>query len=193
MSDTKQLTLPITGMTCANCVATVERNLKKLDGVQNAMVTLSSERAIVEFEPAKLKLADMIARVDRAGYGVATGEADIIIKRLADDNDARRLEKVLSALEGVLEAQVNYTTEKARVKYVPTIVSQAELRRAVVSAGVLGVGHGGGSEKAREEKTGPGNKKKSPTNTNCPVLSLIPFPLFTVPRVCLLSRPFPSL
>ncbi len=34
MSDTKQLALPITGMTCANCVATVERNLKKLDGMQ---------------------------------------------------------------------------------------------------------------------------------------------------------------
>ena len=45
----KQVTLPITGMTCANCVATVERNLKKLDGVQNAVVNLSSERATVEF------------------------------------------------------------------------------------------------------------------------------------------------
>jgi len=38
MTETKQLTLPITGMTCANCVATVERNLKKLDGVENAVV-----------------------------------------------------------------------------------------------------------------------------------------------------------
>ena len=117
MSDTKQLTLPITGMTCANCVATVERNLKKLDGVQSAVVNLSSERATVEFEPARLQLNDMIARVNRAGYGVATGEADLIIKWLSDDNDARRLEKALSSLEGVLEAQVNYTTEKARVKY----------------------------------------------------------------------------
>ena len=67
MSDTKQLTLPITGMTCANCVATVERNLKKLDGVQSAVVNLSSERATVEFEPAKLQLNDMIARVEPRG------------------------------------------------------------------------------------------------------------------------------
>src|SRR5919201_2917665 len=115
MSEVKQLTLPITGMTCANCVATVERNLKKLDGVQSAVVNLSSERATVDFEPNKLGLADMIARVNRAGYGVATGEADLIIKRLSDDNDARRLEKALLGLEGVLEAQVHYTTEKARV------------------------------------------------------------------------------
>lgn len=148
MSDIKQLTLPITGMTCANCVATVERNLKKLDGVQNAVVNLSSERATVEFEPNKLNLADMIARVNRAGYGVAAGEADLIIKRLADDNDARRLEKALTSLEGVLDAQVNYTTEKARVKYVPTIITQAELRRAVAGSGFEAVELGGEAEDA---------------------------------------------
>ena len=154
MSNTKQLTLPITGMTCANCVATVERNLKKLDGIQSAVVNLSSERATVNFEPNKLQLADVIARVNRAGYGVATGEADLIIKRLSDDNDARRLEKALTSLEGVLEAQVNFTTEKARVKYVPTIVTQAELRRAVAGAGFEAVELGGEAEdaeaKARE-------------------------------------------
>jgi Cu+-exporting ATPase len=156
MSNTKQLTLPITGMTCANCVATVERNLKKLEGVQSAVVNLSSERATVDFESEKLKLSDVIARVQRAGYGVATGEADLVIKRLSDDSDARRLEKALSSLEGVLEAQVNYTTEKARVKYVPTIVTQAELRRAIAAAGFEALELGGEAEdaeaKAREQE-----------------------------------------
>src|SRR5512143_314692 len=156
MTATKQLTLPITGMTCANCVATVERNLKKLDGVNTAVVNLSSERATVDFDTSKLGLPDMIARVQRAGYGVATGEADLIIKRLADDNDARRLEKALLKLEGVLEAQVTLTTEKARIKYVPTIVSQAELRRAVAAAGFEALELGGEAEdaeaKAREEE-----------------------------------------
>jgi len=148
MSDTKQLTLPITGMTCANCVATVERNLKRLDGVETAVVNLSSERATVDFDASKLVLTDFIARVNRAGYGVATGEADLIIKRLSDDNDARRLEKALSSLEGVLEAQVTFTTEKARVKYIPTIVTQAELRRAVASAGFEAIELGGEAEDA---------------------------------------------
>ncbi|MBK9927760.1 MAG: copper-translocating P-type ATPase [Anaerolineales bacterium] len=145
---TKQLTLPITGMTCANCVATVERNLKKLDGVQTAVVNLSSERATVDFDASKLALTDVIARVNRAGYGVATGEADLVIKRLSDDTDARRLEKALSNLEGVLEAQVTYTTEKARVKYIPTVITQIELRRAVSSAGFEAVELGGEAEDA---------------------------------------------
>src|SRR5215216_1315159 len=151
MSNTKQLTLPITGMTCANCVATVERNLKKLDGVNSAVVNLSSERATIAYDAAKLALDDVIARVNRAGYGVATGEADLIIKHLSDDNDARRLEKALMSLEGVLEAQVNYTSEKARVKYVPTIVTQAELRRAVASAGFEALELGGEAEDAEAQ------------------------------------------
>ena len=156
MTNTKQLTLPITGMTCANCVATVERNLKKLDGVQSAVVNLSSERATVDFDAAKLSLPDFIERVNRAGYGVATGEADLVIKRLSDDNDARRLEKALAKLDGVLEATVTFATEKARVKYVPTIVTQAELRRAVAAAGFEALELGGEAEdaeaKAREHE-----------------------------------------
>ena len=135
-------------MTCANCVAAVERNLKKLDGVQTAAVNLSSERASVEFDPVKIGLADLITRVEYIGYGIATGEADLVIKRLADDNDARRLEGALRKLEGVLEATVTYTTEKARVKYVPTIVSQAEIRRAVAAAGFEALELGGDAQDA---------------------------------------------
>jgi len=143
-------------MTCANCVATVERNLKKLDGVGNAVVNLSSERATVEFDPSLLALPEIITRVERAGYGVASGEADLVIKRLADDNDARRLEKALFGLDGVLEAQVNFTAEKARVKYVPTVVSQAEIRRAVSASGFEALELGADAEdaeaKAREHE-----------------------------------------
>src|SRR5512137_1265793 len=115
MAEKKQLSLPITGMTCSNCVATVERGLKKQEGVQTAVVNLSSERATVTFDPSSAGLSDLITRVTRAGYGVATGEADLVIKRLADSNDARRLEKNLSNLEGVLEVSVSIATERARV------------------------------------------------------------------------------
>ncbi len=135
MSDTKQIILPITGMTCANCVATVERNLKKVDGVQTAVVNLSSERATVEFNPELAGLSDLIGRVERAGYGVAIGEAELLIQGMSDDNDAKRLEKALAQLEGVREAAVSFTTEKARIRYVPTLISQVELRKAVAASG----------------------------------------------------------
>ena len=151
MTEIKQITLPITGMTCANCVAAVERNIKKVDGVQAANVNLSSERATVEFDPAKAQLNEMLTRIDRAGFGVASGEADLMIRRMSDDNDARRMEKSISAVEGVLSAQVNFANERARIEYVPTIISQAELRAEVRAAGFEAVILGGEAEDAEQK------------------------------------------
>ncbi len=148
MAGTKQITLPITGMTCANCVATVERNLKKEKGVQGVVVNLSSERATVEFDPALVGLEALVGRVQRTGYGVATGEADLLIRRMSDDNDARRLEKSLSAIEGVTNAQVSFASEHARIVYIPTLVSQAEVRQAVAAAGFEAVETGADVEDA---------------------------------------------
>jgi len=135
MSETKQVILPITGMTCANCVATVERNLKKDKGVIVANVNLSSERATVEYDPEVSKLEALLDRVAKAGYGVATGEADLLIRRMVDDNDARRLERAIRKIEGVLDTNVNLTTGQVRIKYIPTIVNQAELRKVIKSIG----------------------------------------------------------
>jgi Cu+-exporting ATPase len=133
-------------MTCANCVATIERNLKKLDGVQEANVNLSSERATVMFDSKKLVLDDIVARVRRAGYDVAQGEAVLVLKNVSDANDASRLEKQIGRLEGVLEARVNLTTEEFRVKYIPTILSQADLRTAAKQAGFETLELGGQAE-----------------------------------------------
>jgi Cu+-exporting ATPase len=132
----RQITLPVTGMTCANCAVTIERNLRKLPSVANANVNLASERASLEFDPAALKFDDIVARIVRAGYGVAMGEAVLPIRRMSDDTDARRLEKALTKLEGVTAVKVNFTAEKAVVSYIPTLVSQADLRRVVGAVGL---------------------------------------------------------
>ena len=59
--------LAITGMTCASCSARVERKLNKLDGVQ-ASVNLATEKASVDFS-ADLSVADIVATVEKTGYG----------------------------------------------------------------------------------------------------------------------------
>lgn len=154
MQDHKQIVLPITGMTCANCVATIERNLKKLDGVSTAVVNLSSERATVEFDPSKLVLDDILTRVARAGYGVAQGEADIMIKHLSDSNDTQRLEKTLAKIEGISDVQVSLAGERVRLHYIPTLISQSDIRHAISRVGFEAVEASGTSEdaeaKARE-------------------------------------------
>jgi copper chaperone len=63
-------TLKISGMTCGGCVASVERVLRGLDGVQRADVSLAEAKATVEYEPARVKPADLQAAIEDAGYEV---------------------------------------------------------------------------------------------------------------------------
>ncbi|HLA44342.1 MAG TPA: heavy metal translocating P-type ATPase, partial [Aggregatilineales bacterium] len=69
-----QITLPITGMHCANCVKTVGRALKKVDGVLDAEVNYATERATVTCTPGTVQQSDLIAAVKNAGYGVVISE-----------------------------------------------------------------------------------------------------------------------
>jgi len=151
MSDSRQVVLPITGMTCANCVATIERNIKKEPGVQSAAVNLSSERATVEFNPDLVNLGALIGRVERAGYGIAVGTAEFSIRGMSDDNDARRLQKVLEKMEGVREVFVAFSSERARIQYIPTLVSQTDLRQAIKAAGFTTISTGGEARDAEAE------------------------------------------
>ncbi len=146
--STKQMTLPITGMTCANCAATIERNLKKLPSAEHVNVNLASERATLEFDPAQVTPAEVIARIEKAGYGIAVGEAGLPIRRLSDANDAQRLEKALARLDGVQSAVVSFTAEKATVRYIPTLLSQGDIRAAVAAAGFEAVVVEGDAEDA---------------------------------------------
>jgi Cu+-exporting ATPase len=135
MANTKHFTIPVTGMTCANCVATVERNLKKVDGVERVSVNLSSERANIDIDPNVTELDAIVNRVKQTGYDVATGDADLIIHRMSDDNDARRLEKTLLQYDGIQKADVSFTSERARITYIPTIISQSDIRKIVTKSG----------------------------------------------------------
>ena len=72
--DRDEITLPITGMTCANCAATVERTLRKTPGVAEASVNFASERATVRYDAASVAVEDLTRAVERAGYGVILGD-----------------------------------------------------------------------------------------------------------------------
>ena len=135
MAEIKNITLPVTGMTCANCAATIERNVRKLPGVDVANVNLASEKLTVIFDPAQLDEHGIIARVERIGYGIPTGNVELPITGLRDNSDALTLEKLLARQEGVLAASVSYGTERATLQFIPGLTSIAELARTVRKAG----------------------------------------------------------
>lgn len=79
MPEKKQLTFPVIGMTCANCVAAVERNSKKVHGVTDATVNFASEKVTVIYDPtltnAQTLATDLSERIKKAGYEIVAETA----------------------------------------------------------------------------------------------------------------------
>ncbi len=68
-ADVEKVILPIEGMTCASCAATIEKALK-LDGVARADVNLATEKATVEYFPSQISLGQIKKAIEGAGYKV---------------------------------------------------------------------------------------------------------------------------
>jgi Cu+-exporting ATPase len=132
----REIILPITGMTCANCAATVERTLARTEGVLKAEVNFASEKATVAYDSERLGLAEIIARIEKAGYGVAKAQADIPVSGMTCANCAMTIERtLLKRVPGVVRASVNFASESARVEYIPTLTDLNEIASAVEKAG----------------------------------------------------------
>jgi copper chaperone CopZ len=67
--------LPIRGMTCASCVATIERGLRRVPGVQTASVNLAAAQAAISYDPAIAQVHDLIQAIEDAGYEVTAAHA----------------------------------------------------------------------------------------------------------------------
>ncbi len=132
----KQIILPITGMHCANCSATIERNLKKLDGVTEANVNYATEKATVIFDPSVLGEHAIVDRIEDVGYGVRTAKIELAITGMTCANCVATVERTLNKkVPGVIDATVNLATEKATVEYIPGQVTRADMVAAIERAG----------------------------------------------------------
>ena len=81
-------TLPVVGMACASCSANVERKLNSLDGVRSASVNLVGRSALVDYDPARISLADMKRAVNDIGY-------DLVVEQGRSAEAIRRREYVV--------------------------------------------------------------------------------------------------
>jgi len=132
---TVRLDLPVSGMTCATCAATVEKALKKIPGVEFVSVNFATQRATVIYSPAAAKAADLVAAVRGAGYDVASASAELPIKSVMCAGCAGTIERVLLSRKGVFRASMNVATLRARVEYLPTEIGLEEICVALDSAG----------------------------------------------------------
>jgi len=100
------ITLPIEGMTCASCVLRVEKALKKIDGVQDAIVNLATEQAQVKIDPEKVDIEKLKEAVERAGYSVIESKED---RFTVEDFVDKEREKYLNDLKNDLKFALLFT------------------------------------------------------------------------------------
>jgi Cu+-exporting ATPase len=132
---TKKVVLPLSGMTCATCAVTVEKALAQTPGVEDASVNLASEKASVEFDPARVDPASLVKAVADAGYGVATGKMTLDIGGMTCASCSAHVEKALREVSGVVTAFVNLATEQATIEYLPGEATLEDFKKAVADAG----------------------------------------------------------
>ncbi len=133
--ETKRADIPIKGMTCASCAATIEKGLSKLDGVSEAGVNFGTQKATVTFDPEKTNIKKLIEAVKGLGYKADVEKATIPIGGMTCASCAATIEKTLNKLDGVSSAGVNFATEKATIEYFPSVLSLSEARKAIEGVG----------------------------------------------------------
>ncbi|WP_436917606.1 heavy metal translocating P-type ATPase [Acinetobacter schindleri] len=135
LSNTRlyQTTVQIEGMTCASCVARVEKALKKIEGVVSAHVNLSTEKASISADHV-IPCAEIIQKIERAGFKVVQQKFELDIEGMSCASCTARIEKALKKIPEVLEANVNLSTEKAYVTAVSSLQQQV-LVKAIQKAG----------------------------------------------------------
>ncbi|MGJ7920279.1 heavy metal translocating P-type ATPase [Neobacillus sp. LXY-4] len=129
--------LKIQGMTCAACAKAVERVTRKLPGIKEANVNFATEKLNVDFDEGQVTVTDIQNAVSKAGYSALLDSATKIMKieGMTCAACARASERAVKKLDGIMEATVNYATEKLNVTFDTSKVSVSDIKKAVEKAG----------------------------------------------------------
>jgi Cu+-exporting ATPase len=103
LAPAAEITLALTGMSCAACAARIERNLKKVPGVASAAVNLATERGVVIYQPQQVNVAGLIGAVENAGYGARELVPEPVTEQnAAEDADSHQRAKDLRRKQIIL-------------------------------------------------------------------------------------------
>lgn len=115
-----------------------------MPGMKSAGVNLAAQRASVEFDPDALDINKIVDKIAELGYGAIIVGESIPIKGMTCAACVSTVQQSIAGVEGVLNAEVNLATNRADVRYLPTVTSLGEIAKAVRDAGydVLRIGKG---------------------------------------------------
>lgn len=89
-SNTKEVSIPIGGMTCAACAKAVERAVNKLEGIESSAVNIATEKAVIKYNPEKIRLSEIKQTINKAGYQALEIES----KNKVDEDKERKQREI---------------------------------------------------------------------------------------------------
>uniref|UniRef100_A0A8D0H821 Copper-transporting ATPase 1 n=1 Tax=Sphenodon punctatus TaxID=8508 RepID=A0A8D0H821_SPHPU len=140
---TSKCYVQVTGMTCASCVANIERNLKREDGIHSVLVALMAGKAEVRYNPAIIQPPAIAELIRELGFGAAVmenydegdGILELIVRGMTCASCVHKIESTLMKTKGVLYSSVALATNKAHVKYDPEIVGPRDIIQVIEDLG----------------------------------------------------------
>lgn len=133
--DIERLDLDVEGMTCAACVARLEKALSRVPGVRDVTVNLALERASLQVDTGATGFEALADAVNGAGFSVARESLTFAVQGMTCAACATRVEKALRRTPGVLEASVNLVRERASIDIVRGQVQSEDVVTALERAG----------------------------------------------------------
>src|SRR3989449_7659920 len=130
-----RIVLPIEGMSCASCAATVQAALGSAGGVAHATVNYATGKGAVDYDDAQTNVAELIKTVRAAGYDCGQAGVTFTVEQLHYAPSVAPLEQALRGVPGVIRAAANQATEIVTVDYIPGATTAAALEQAVERAG----------------------------------------------------------
>lgn len=134
----KQSILKISGMNCASCVHKLETGLQKTDGVQEASVNLSSEKATVYYDDSFITYQELMKIIENLGYTAYPLHIEKIILPVSGMSCAscvNKIETELKKQKGIISVTANLAGEKVVVEYDSSEISLGELKNKIVGLG----------------------------------------------------------
>lgn len=131
--------LQITGMSCANCAARIEREVAALPGVETSVVNFAIAQLTVSFDEQAITAETITAKVQSLGYGVIRpeppGELTFGVSGLHCASCVARLEKALLEHGAITTAVVNLAAGTGFVRFDPQQIDKGQIFAIVHEAG----------------------------------------------------------